>query len=404
MALLISFLIGIQVVGSLASLLPVLPEPTPQPLVFLSPSCNSSEVKAVAKMALNKINADRREGYVLALHRIFDVRELPQHPGGSLFYLTLDVLETNCHVLSRKLPKDCEISTMPRTIYGQCKAAFRLGRKVEHNFLYTYDCILRQHISMRCADCPPLDDPTQTQYQEAAAQMLAKFNAESNHPHYFALLNVTRATSQGYFGISAILDFTIQETSCPKSKSVTDISKCPLLPPETAVTGLCKGSISRGEPLLLPDGQIKLQQSVYVKCDFFHSKATNSTEQNPQSVPEPGHDGRKEDAESHASQHQHPDTAKTFPELERTVGRVIFIPFEEESNRPSAPPQVQHPEGGKPLWLPGWTKPARPSIPPFPAGFSESDTCPGESSMDVFDLELPSRPVVKSPPQTSQTQ
>ncbi|XP_062987966.1 fetuin-B-like isoform X2 [Elgaria multicarinata webbii] len=395
MALLIYFLIGIQVLGSLASLLPVLPEPTPPPLVFLSPPCNSSVVKTVAEMALNKINADRREGYVLALHRIFDVRELPQRNrfpamnymqrivasyekqlDGSLFYLTLDVLETECHVLSRKLPKDCEISTMPRTVPPE-------------------------DISMRCGDCTGLDDPTEPQYQEAAAQMLAKFNAESNHPHYFAILNVARATSQDYFGILANLDFIIQETSCPKSKSVTDVSKCPLLPPEKAETGLCQGSKGRGEPVMLPDGQIEVKNSVGVKCHFFHSEATNSTEQNPQSAPEPGQDGHKEESESHMSQHHHPYSAHTFLAPERTVGRVIFIRFEgQQPHGTPAPPQVQHPEGNKTEG----DKPLRLIIPPFPAGFSESDTCPGESSMDVFDLELPSRPIVKSPPQMSQTQ
>ncbi|XP_062987963.1 fetuin-B-like [Elgaria multicarinata webbii] len=454
MVLLISFLIGMQVLGSLAGLPPLHPERPPSPLPFLSPPCNSSQVKAAAEMALNEINAHRREGYVFRLQRIFDIRELPQQPGGPLFYLTLDVLETDCHVLSRKLPKDCAFRNPHEAVYGQCKATFRISRNLEQSFLYNYDCILRPlspvSITRLCPDCPVLGDPTETRFQEAAAESLAKFNAVSNHRHYFAILNVTRARSQWVVGPQSLVEFTLQETSCPKNKSVPDLSKCPLLPPKTAETGLCRGSVV--------DSQIEHRKFVNIKCDFFGPWATDITE-NSHSGPEPGQDRDHQDGESHeddrghhqrgkgrhrhhhhphhqhkhhnkhhgnqsyeheGSQRQHPDTSQTLPELEKTVGQVTILPPSnthvslhslpqiggEQLHGKPVRPQVQEPStnpilaGGRPVGRPSLTTPARPSIPPFPTGFSESDTCPGESSIHILGLELPNRPGVKSPSQT----
>ncbi|EPY78119.1 hypothetical protein CB1_001118014 [Camelus ferus] len=72
--------------------------PSPSPL--LSHSCNSSYVLEVANFVLQDINRNRKDGYVLSLNR----GDL-----GSLFYYTLDVLETDCHVLSRRSWKNCSV-------------------------------------------------------------------------------------------------------------------------------------------------------------------------------------------------------------------------------------------------------------------------------------------------------
>lgn len=75
MNLLFSLLFGIPVLCSFATA--VLKRPV-GPSAFLSPGCNSSSVIAAADLALREINAYQREGYVLGLNRIFDVRELQQ--------------------------------------------------------------------------------------------------------------------------------------------------------------------------------------------------------------------------------------------------------------------------------------------------------------------------------------
>ncbi|XP_013930949.1 PREDICTED: fetuin-B-like [Thamnophis sirtalis] len=115
MALLISFLIGIQLFYAVVSV--------PFPL-SLSTSCNSLGVRIAAEVALNKVNENRKEGYVLGLQRIFDVLEAIQGDE-SAFDLILDVLETQCHVRSRKPWKECEFRSPHETVWS--KAGSRSG-------------------------------------------------------------------------------------------------------------------------------------------------------------------------------------------------------------------------------------------------------------------------------------
>ncbi|KFP54046.1 Histidine-rich glycoprotein, partial [Cathartes aura] len=69
--------------------------------------CNTIETDA--GVALDLVNRHRRGGYVFGLFRVADAHEL--HIGNSsVLYLTLDVLETECSVLSRRHWESCEYS------------------------------------------------------------------------------------------------------------------------------------------------------------------------------------------------------------------------------------------------------------------------------------------------------
>ncbi|NWW43229.1 FETUB protein, partial [Pedionomus torquatus] len=172
-------------------------------------------------LALHHINAHRREGYVLRLYRLVSVREHPQEIAGSVFYLVLDVVDTECHVLSRKPWKECAARPAHGAVYGQCKAIIysNQARNIAH--LNSYECTLQQvpprYIRRVCPDCPVADSPTEPKYLEAAAQSLAKFNRESDQAHSFSVLNVTRASVQWVIGPAYFVEFLIQETSCSKT-------------------------------------------------------------------------------------------------------------------------------------------------------------------------------------------
>ncbi|XP_054840035.1 fetuin-B-like [Eublepharis macularius] len=467
MAFLISLLIGIQILCSLAVSPPRREPPPPPPDRLLSPSCNSSAVKIAADLALEKLNADRREGYVLGLQRIFDVHQLRWQSTGDVFYLTLDVLETNCHILTRKSWKDCKFRPPHETVYGQCKVTFYINKPWRILHLYNYDCVLRplpaSAITKFCPDCPIPLDPSEPRYQEVATLSLAKFNAESNHVHYFNVRNVTKARSQWVVGPSDFVEYIIQETSCSKSKAVTDLSNCPFLPDETAEVGVCRGSVI--------DSQIERKKLTSAECEIFHkqpqvtegeqpgkrkgghrdggeshegdgdSKSRKNGHRDHHHQRHHPHDRRHGDhshdhaghgdhSRDHAEHEQNPPTTDTFQiptDLGKTVGRVKVLPLSNtrvpvdslpeigaeqldgipvppESQQPKPNPSLPDihgaPEGSRPLGKPGLTKPAKPlSPPPFPAGFSDSDTCPGEILVFIYGLEplLPKRPVEVSP-------
>ncbi|KFU84214.1 Fetuin-B, partial [Chaetura pelagica] len=231
---------------------------------LLSPACDDTAVEKAADLALRQINADRKEGYILRLNRIFNVREHPQETTGSVFYLILDVVDSECHVLSRKLWKDCAPRLAHKTVYGQCKAAIYINQARNIAHLNTYECTLqpvpRRHIWRICPDCPVDDSPSEPKYLEAAVQSLAKFNEESEHSHYFSVLNVTRASMQWVIGPAHFVEFLIQETSCSKTDTIADISKCKPLSSELAVS-FCKGSVTKSH--------LEQKQFVTVSCEIY---------------------------------------------------------------------------------------------------------------------------------------
>ncbi|XP_058044261.1 fetuin-B-like isoform X2 [Ahaetulla prasina] len=319
----------------------------------------------------------------------------------------MDVLETGCHVLTRKHWKECKIRDMHETVYGQCNVVIHFNRNSDGSHLYSYRCDLRplcSSIILRlCPDCPTPGNTSEAHFQQTALETLAKFNAENNHFHYFALVKVTKASTQWVIGPSYFVEYLMQETSCRKSPPVSDITQCSLLPVETAERGLCKGSVMKDE--------VEKKKFVTVKCDFFPRPPPGTGEQIPQSTSRPGQEEHQDDGErprdrheesrhhhrpsrphhhKHRGQdqevqkpHQPQPTAgiqETQSEQKKPVGKVIIHP-----------PSSEHPlpEGQEPNPTSGPTV----ASPEQEAGLTQqSDQCPGDAIVKIPGLELPSRP------------
>ncbi|XP_078523137.1 fetuin-B-like [Lissotriton helveticus] len=240
--------------GALSSVPPISPMP------LIPEDCNATVFQA--GLALEEINKDRDEGYVFGLYRVADAHRQPVG-AGNIYYFTLDVLETECHLISRKSWKDCNLTPLNYAIYGQCKAILYLSLPWRRVKLYGYNCIINRVPlplnSSICKDCSALcEDPAF--YEPLADKMVAKYNKESNNTHYYKVYVAEFAYMESEFDLSYFVEFVIKETNC--SKSETHVTDCHFLEDEQAHLGYCKGSqISR----LGEDG-------VSVSCEIYEPK------------------------------------------------------------------------------------------------------------------------------------
>ncbi|XP_023144993.2 antihemorrhagic factor cHLP-B-like [Amphiprion ocellaris] len=232
-------------------------------------SCEDASAKGAAELALTKINQDRSEGYIFSLHRLSNVHTAKHGETGVVFYLTLDVVETNCSVLSRKDSKDCEARPTDSTpVYGQCKAAIYINKVNRVVRLYKYNCVVRPVPAARvneiCPDCPTLIAADNEEVQKAVALSLEKFNKESKLANRFTVLKVSRASSGMAMNMYYNAEYTIQETTCGQNADPAD--KCPPMECEFAHKGFCKASL-----FYSPSGDPETS----VDCEIYEPEAAD---------------------------------------------------------------------------------------------------------------------------------
>uniref|UniRef100_A0A3Q0RZ04 Fetuin B n=1 Tax=Amphilophus citrinellus TaxID=61819 RepID=A0A3Q0RZ04_AMPCI len=203
-------------------------------------SCEDASTKAAAELALTKINLDRKEGYIFSLHRLSNAHIKTHGENSVLFYLTLDVVETNCSVLSRKDWKSCEIRRTNVPVYGQCKAAIFISKVHRVVRLYKYKCVIRpgmkKLVRAMCAGCPGLTAHSDAKVQKAVSHSLEAFNKQSGLTNLFALLHISRATAQVVAGRMYHVEYTIHETTCPSNTEAATAENCPPMDCEFAHT------------------------------------------------------------------------------------------------------------------------------------------------------------------------
>ncbi|KAJ0032685.1 hypothetical protein NQD34_002766 [Periophthalmus magnuspinnatus] len=278
-------------------------------------SCTDPVVLGAARQAMDKINKDRTEGYVYSLRDLANAHIQKHGENSILFYLTMNVLETNCSVLSKAHYNDCEVRDIARTpVYGQCKVAIFISRVHRVVRLYKYNCVVRpvpaEKVHRICPDCHSLVDKNNEEIQKTVSKSLEKFNKESGLTHHFSLLQVTRARAGFGMGMMYSAEYTIQETTCPNSADKP--ADCPPMDCEFAHKGFCRGSDVRAPS---PTGEDYLS----VKCEIYESEASEREKKlhllggetdhshNDTDVQEQGHDHVHDHTKGHT---QHDNTHK----------------------------------------------------------------------------------------------
>ncbi|XP_076879410.1 fetuin B [Brachyhypopomus gauderio] len=212
-------------------------------------SCHDASANGAAAQAVDTINLDRTDGYVLALERLSNVHYTRHGETGVVYYLTIDVRETKCHVLSKKNWRNCEVRDIGgNPVYGQCRGVIYINKVHRVSRLYRYSCSIKpvpaSKIVQVCPDCPVLIPVDNANVAKAVRMGTEKFNKNSMFANYFIPLNITRATSQGGFVTFYNVEFTIQETECSNKTDIAEISQCKIMTCEFAHKGLCRSSLS----------------------------------------------------------------------------------------------------------------------------------------------------------------
>ncbi|NXG74364.1 HRG protein, partial [Baryphthengus martii] len=148
--------------------------------------CNA--IERDAGVALDLVNRHRRDGYVFGLFRVADAHKL--HIGNSsVLYLTLDVLETECPVLSERHWESCEYGHSYSMDFGQCKIITYTSQLLKEPQLRGFNCTLSPVPPdlLECESCLVKVEILEVteQHKSIAAKALKKFNSEGNHTNYF---------------------------------------------------------------------------------------------------------------------------------------------------------------------------------------------------------------------------
>ncbi|KAJ4943445.1 hypothetical protein JOQ06_005946 [Pogonophryne albipinna] len=304
------------------------------------PGCINPETVRVAEEALEQINQDRTNGYILSLNRLYDLNQTPEKEKGvSLYKLTIDVMETKCHITSRKPWKQCEvrdISDVP--VYGECELSATFDAEVK---LQSYSCAIRKvpptAVVSVCPDCPTADNLNEPVVKDTANLSLQRFNEESSLANYFTLENITRASSQWVVGPAYFVEFTIVETVCSKTTDASELGHCPPMDCQFAHRGFCLGShldheeqfefrLSGGKK----NSSFKNRKPVDVTCEIYEPQAAVVAE-HAHAKSDGVHGGHQHDNHTHLHPHEHmhsitPSSDVTVSRPRGSLGTVVDQP------------------------------------------------------------------------------
>nr|XP_012645104.1 histidine-rich glycoprotein [Microcebus murinus] len=183
--------------------------------------CNATEPEA--GKALDLINKWRRDGYLFQLLRVDDAH-LDRVGPATVYYLVLDVKESDCSVLSRKHWKDCEMDVFKfpsHIVIGQCKViATRYSSESEDLRLVDFNCTTSSVSSALTnkKDSPVISDFFEDTelYRNQANQALEKYKEENGDFASFRVDKVERvARARGGKGTKYFVEFSIRNCSKP---------------------------------------------------------------------------------------------------------------------------------------------------------------------------------------------
>ncbi|KAL7991027.1 hypothetical protein Chor_014457 [Crotalus horridus] len=191
-------------------------------------NCNSRAAKYRADQAVRYINEHKLHGYKQALNIIKIFHLLPPERFTTVFYLKLNLLETECHVLDPTPVENC-------TVRPQNNHAVEMDYDVKINFNFEFfkteifvkcnstpDSV--ENVQRNCPECPILLPPNDPHVINSVEYVLNKHN-EKLSGHVFEVLEISRGQHK-YEPEAFYVEFAIVEVNCTAEEAHDDHHHC----------------------------------------------------------------------------------------------------------------------------------------------------------------------------------
>ncbi|XP_054646057.1 antihemorrhagic factor cHLP-B-like [Dunckerocampus dactyliophorus] len=211
-------------------------------------TCNDATVGAAVNLAIRHINEHHHHGYKFKLGEI-QGHKYEKVGEGCNIDLQLMLFETKCHFTNPKAAEDCEMWEMgERGASASCTSMLSVQdgiATVTRHQCTTQQAMSNEDMFLTCPDCPSMMSLNDPDVMRVVAEAVQKYNQESNHQHYFALLEVGRALSAYIpsLGMVTYPKFALVETNCPKGSRIAPEACVPRCP-DRAQYAMCGTSYS----------------------------------------------------------------------------------------------------------------------------------------------------------------
>ncbi|XP_055480799.1 kininogen-1 isoform X2 [Psammomys obesus] len=191
-------------------------------------STNNPDLEPILKHAIEHFNNNTNHSHLFTLREV--KRAYRQVVAGLNFEINYSIVQTNCSKEHfQLLHPSCKAS--PDGDLGECRdnayvdIAQNIADISQSCDLYPGED-LTQPLPEICPGCPvviPVDSPD---LKEPLGHSIKKLNAEHNHPFYFKIDSVIKATSQVVAGINYFIEFIARETNCSKESDTELTENC----------------------------------------------------------------------------------------------------------------------------------------------------------------------------------
>nr|XP_045006593.1 histidine-rich glycoprotein isoform X2 [Jaculus jaculus] len=294
---------------------------TLQPSSAVSPTdCDATG--PVAEKALDLVNKGRRNGYLFQLLRVADAHL--DTGSATVYYLALDVKESDCWILSMKPQDDCysDVSRRPSDIViGQCKViATRYSNESQDLRVNDFNCTTSSVSSAlsNTKDSPVLFDffEDTEPYRKQAERALDKYKRENGDFTSFRVDQVERVIrARGGERTNYYLDFSVRNCSAHHfSKHYT-------------VFGFCRADLSYE----VGASDLETPKDIGINCEVFDFKEHRNISNVKPHWGQPHHSGSHKD--SSAGKHPHkPSGSRGHHHPHKTHELGYSSPVAEEDN------------------------------------------------------------------------